>query len=836
MMAEEKVSILYEIVDRASAVVSSLRGKIADLGVSLNKGAEEAKKLEEKWESMGAAGQSLAIGAGVVAAGLGAMGVGALKVAGEFESMRASLKTITGSAEAADAALGMITEFAATTPYDLQQCVGAFTKLKSLGIEPTRENLTSFGNTASAMGKDLNQMIEAVADAATGEFERLKEFGIKSKSEGDKVSFTFQGVTTTVGKNSAEITKYLTDIGQTKFGGAMADQMNTLGGQMSNLEDNTTTLARGFGDALLPAVKPIISAISSLISWLANLSPTTKTVIAVIGSVVFTFATLATGIGVVAAALPTIASGMALLGVTMRGLASASGIGLLVTAFTTLGIVVYNNWESIKSNSAAAALVVVDAFKSVMEGIDKLVDKYNAIAKKVPGIPVINLGTDAALEKLNALQKRLDEMAKTKLVQPKSSGSSGPSSGGDVPPTGPTPEQLKAAEKAFKEYSNELLKTHAQTIEKMISEKQYSVDQEIEMLRVLRDSNQLTQDDKLSVIKKINDLTEKSEKTTSSRILKNHEQTINAMITDRTYSVEKEIELLQKLADSHQLIEEDKLKVTEKIQALKLKAVEDANQANINSAIQTAELLRQNGEISTQQERDRIQSLLDSEKFSGQQKEQLKGRIAALDSKLAEEKRFRDQYLFSEEQKEMLANAELRQKGVDTQLQLTSIVLNAARQAGNEKLSIEKQIANGALNYLKKQVTAEVDAMAARWAIEAGARIASSWGFDIGAWGLLAAAAAASGGIRSALSGIQLAEGGIVMPRPGGVQATIGEAGQAEAVIPLDSPTAKQMLGGGGDRVERIILEADGVRVLAKAVYRQQQYLARTGQIGSGLT
>jgi hypothetical protein len=32
----------------------------------------------------------------------------------------------------------------------------------------------------------------------------------------------------------------------------------------------------------------------------------------------------------------------------------------------------------------------------------------------------------------------------------------------------------------------------------------------------------------------------------------------------------------------------------------------------------------------------------------------------------------------------------------------------------------------------------------------------------------------------------RLAEGGIVMPRPGGVLANIAEAGQAEAVIPLD--------------------------------------------------
>lgn len=46
------------------------------------------------------------------------------------------------------------------------------------------------------------------------------------------------------------------------------------------------------------------------------------------------------------------------------------------------------------------------------------------------------------------------------------------------------------------------------------------------------------------------------------------------------------------------------------------------------------------------------------------------------------------------------------------------------------------------------------------------------------------------------VAGIPLADGGIVMPRPGGTQATIGEAGSAEAVIPLDK--FPNLLGGGG--------------------------------------
>lgn len=55
------------------------------------------------------------------------------------------------------------------------------------------------------------------------------------------------------------------------------------------------------------------------------------------------------------------------------------------------------------------------------------------------------------------------------------------------------------------------------------------------------------------------------------------------------------------------------------------------------------------------------------------------------------------------------------------------------------------------------------------------------------------------------VSGIKLAEGGIVLPRPGGTQATIGEAGQAEAVIPLDRMGEFGMGGGGGMTINLVV-------------------------------
>ncbi|QQO88010.1 hypothetical protein QA047_gp20 [Salmonella phage vB_SenS_ER21] len=92
------------------------------------------------------------------------------------------------------------------------------------------------------MGKDLNQMIEAVADASTFEFERLKEFGIKAKQNQSDIEFTFQGTTTVVKKNAADIERYLLNIGNVNFAGAMADQANTLNGAIASAEDSWSQL------------------------------------------------------------------------------------------------------------------------------------------------------------------------------------------------------------------------------------------------------------------------------------------------------------------------------------------------------------------------------------------------------------------------------------------------------------------------------------------------------------------------------------------------------------------------------------------------------------------
>ena len=268
MAAELAIKITADgkaVVTAAKQAETALQGVSAQAGQTSqalqgtshsSEGLEAAmRKLDKSSASSGAGLSLLGKGAGMAATAIVAAGAAVasgfvaklVAVQREFDVLNSSLVTVSGSSAAAAREMAWLKDFAKDTPYGLAQATQGFVKMKALGLEPTRSSLTSFGNTASAMGKDLNQMVEAVADAATGEFERLKEFGIKAKQEGDKVSLTFQGVTQTIGNNAAEITQYLTAIGNVEFAGAMAERAKTLDGTLSGLADSWDELFRTIG-------------------------------------------------------------------------------------------------------------------------------------------------------------------------------------------------------------------------------------------------------------------------------------------------------------------------------------------------------------------------------------------------------------------------------------------------------------------------------------------------------------------------------------------------------------------------------------------------------------
>tara|TARA_R110000868_G_scaffold338663_1_gene599438 strand:+ start:10495 stop:12405 length:1911 start_codon:yes stop_codon:yes gene_type:complete len=250
--------------------LDALERRLKKIGAAANDAEGGLNNNRKATDKLGASASRMGLAIGVAAVAMATFAtIKLVSIQRQFDIINSSLITVTGSTENAALAFAQIKEFAATTPYDLGQVADAFVKLKAFGLDPSEEALRSYGNTASAMGKDLGQMVQAVANATTGEFEMLKTFGIKAKTETDSISFTFRGLTTSVGKNSAEIQAYLLNLGKTDFAGAMETRAATLDGAISNLGDSfdqlfLTISQAGVGGAMETGVRVITSAIDDI--------------------------------------------------------------------------------------------------------------------------------------------------------------------------------------------------------------------------------------------------------------------------------------------------------------------------------------------------------------------------------------------------------------------------------------------------------------------------------------------------------------------------------------------------------------------------------------------
>jgi hypothetical protein len=285
------------------------------------------------------------VGSVMAALGVAALGKSFASTITDIEGFKGALVTATGSIDAANSKFDELIKFASTTPFTIEESIGAFIRLKNLGLDPSEKAMTSYGNTAAALGTSLEQMIEAVADASTMEFERLKQFGIRAKQQADTVTFTFQEVSTTVGKNAEEITQYLRNIGDVNFAGAMENQMKRLPGLLSNLKGDVTSLFIALANK-------------------GGLSIFTASVTAASAAIVFltdNLEILAAGAAAVGAAL-LVAFGPAFL--SALATASAAMMAFMTTpagiaaALAAAAVLIIRNWDDISYYARAAALEI----------------------------------------------------------------------------------------------------------------------------------------------------------------------------------------------------------------------------------------------------------------------------------------------------------------------------------------------------------------------------------------------------------------------------------------------------------------------------------------------
>lgn len=238
------------------------------------------KIMHKSVRDIGSATQGLMTSVGISSAAIGYGLFSAVKkvvgVSAEFEKFQAILETIEGSSEKAKNSMAWVQEFAIKTPFELATVMDSFVKLKTYGIDPTAGALSAAGNAASAMGKPIEQAVEAIADAMTGENERLKEFGIKASKSGDKIMYSYskngkEMVKVAKASNRAMIEATIKGIWNEQFSGAMDKQSKTWNGMWSNMMDGVNKFILKIGNSgFFDAVKNQMGGLLANFDNLAN--------------------------------------------------------------------------------------------------------------------------------------------------------------------------------------------------------------------------------------------------------------------------------------------------------------------------------------------------------------------------------------------------------------------------------------------------------------------------------------------------------------------------------------------------------------------------------------
>ena len=273
-LSNRTIEILLKVNDKATKSVRRLQKSF----VKLRKVAKRSLKGISKTfgfllRKIKTVAKGIAVATTAAAVGFFALAKSIVSTGAQFETYNATLKVIMGSQKKATKAMGWLREMAKTTPYTIDKLTEAFVKLTAYGIEPTKV-MTTLGDTASAMGKDIELAVLALANAQTGEFETLKTFGIKAveltnrnaKAMGatlEDVGRTALAFTDSMGKeqikiidrtNRALITSTIMSIWNEKYEGAMKERVATFVGLTSNIEDAWIQFKGAVGKSLLPHI------------------------------------------------------------------------------------------------------------------------------------------------------------------------------------------------------------------------------------------------------------------------------------------------------------------------------------------------------------------------------------------------------------------------------------------------------------------------------------------------------------------------------------------------------------------------------------------------------
>ena len=184
----KKMNVLMKLQDKFTKPLGNTTKELQKSRLEIKKGHQEINKwataANSKFKSV-ASTAAKTIGTLGVTLGSLAAGVG-FKEAFNMETYKAQLETATGDTQKAAEIMKYAIDMANKTPFEGGALVEAAAKFEAMGMS-AEEWLGRAGDMAGATGKDIIQATEAIIDAQSGEWERMKEFGIKGVEDMDEL-------------------------------------------------------------------------------------------------------------------------------------------------------------------------------------------------------------------------------------------------------------------------------------------------------------------------------------------------------------------------------------------------------------------------------------------------------------------------------------------------------------------------------------------------------------------------------------------------------------------------------------------------------------------------